>query len=161
MAKREKKQKKGIRVIDILIAIIILVVAIIIGKNVISKDKNKTENNTQVQNTEQYVTVLEDGTKLNNSNKISENKKLEGLEITDTQLTYNNGVTNLLANVKNTTQNKIEMQQVTIILLDAQGNKIYEVPGVIEAVEAGKTIQFNSSITADFANAYDFKIVKK
>ena len=72
-----------------------------------------------------------------------------------------NGVTNLLANVKNTTQSDKNMQEVIIILLDENGQEIYKMPGIIEEIKAGETIQFNSSITADFANAYDFKIVKE
>ncbi len=159
MAKRKKKQ--GIRIIDIVLIIIIAIVIIIVAKKIISNKKAKENNQIQNTETEQYVTVLDDGTKLNNSSKITENKKLQGLEITNTQITYNDGVTNLLANVKNTTKSNIDMQEVTIVLLDENGKELYQMPGIIEAVKAGETIQFNSSITADFANAYDFKIMKK
>ena len=159
MAKRKKKQ--GIRIVDIVLIIIIAIVIIIVAKKIISSKKTKEDNQIQNTETEQYVTVLDDGTKLNNSSKITENKKLQGLEITNTQITYNDGVTNLLANVKNTTKSNIDMQEVTIVLLDENGKELYQMPGIIEAVKAGETIQFNSSITADFANAYDFKIMKK
>lgn len=159
MAKRKKQ--RGIKVIDIIVMIIVIVVIIVVAKNIISSKKTKEKRNTEISTSEQYVTVLEDGTKLNNSTKISENKKLEGLEITNTQISYNNGVTNLLANVKNTTQSDKKMQEVAIILLDENGKELYQMPGIIDAVKAGETIQFNSSITADFANVYDFKITKK
>ena len=159
MAKRKKKQ--GIRIVDIVLIIIIAIVIIIVAKKIISNKKAKENNQIQNTETEQYVTVLDDGTKLNNSSKITENKKLQGLEITNTQITYNDGVTNLLANVKNTTKSNIDMQEVTIVLLDKHGKELYQMPGIIEAVKAGETVQFNSSITADFANAYDFKIIKK
>ena len=144
-----------------MLIIIIAIVIIIVAKKIISSKKTKEDNQIQNTETEQYVTVLDDGTKLNNSSKITENKKLQGLEITNTQITYNDGVTNLLANVKNTTKSNIDMQEVTIVLLDENGKELYQMPGIIEAVKAGETIQFNSSITADFANAYDFKIMKK
>lgn len=148
-------------VLDIVLIIIIAIGIIIVTKKIISNKKTKEDNQVQNEEIEQYVTVLEDGTKLNNSSKITENKKLQGLEITNTQITYNDGVTNLLANVKNTTKSDIDIQEVKIILLDENGKELYQMPGIIEAVKAGETIQFNSSITADFANAYDFKIMKK
>ena len=157
----KRKKQRGIKVIDIIILIIIIVVIIVVAKNIVTNKKQKESNNIETSTNEQYVTLLEDGTKLNNSKKISENKKLEGLEITNTQITYNGGVTNLLANVKNTTQSDKNMQKVIIILLDENGQEIYKMPGIIEGIKAGETIQFNSSITADFANAYDFKIVKE
>ena len=53
------------------------------------------------------------------------------------------------------------MQEVEIALLDENGEVIYKIPGVIEEVEAGATVQFNTSISADFANAYNFEILKK
>ena len=160
-----RRKNKGISIITIIFIIILIVVAVVIIRKITTKNnKNEQVNNLTNQietDTEKYVTVLEDGTKLNISSKLKENKELEGLEITNTQITYNNGITNLLADVKNTTQAKMNMQQVTIILIDEKGETIYEIPGVIEEIEAGETKQFNTSITADFANAYDFKIVKK
>ena len=160
-----KSRNKGINLITIIFIIILIVVAVTAIRKITTKNnKNGQVNNLTNQietDTEKNVKVLDDGTKLNISSKLKENKKLEGLEITNTQITYNNGITNLLADVKNTTQSKMKMQNVEIILLDEQGNTIYKIPGVIEEIEAGETKQFNTSITADFANAYDFKIIKK
>lgn len=157
----KRKRPRGIKVIDIMVLIIVIAIIIVVTKNIILNKKTKENNNTKTSTNEQYVIVLEDGTKLNNSKKISENKKLDGLEITNSQISYNNGVTNLLADVKNTTQSDKKMQEVTIILLDEKGKELYQIPGIIETVKTGETIQFNSSITADFANVYDFEIVKK
>ena len=57
---------------------------------------------------ENYVEVLNDGTKLNKSNKLSETKKLDGMEITAIQLTNRNGVSRILATVTNKTNEEIK-----------------------------------------------------
>ena len=158
-----RRKNSGINLITIIFIIILIVVSIVIIRKITTKNnKNEQANNLTNQieeDTEKNVKVLDDGTKLNISSKLKEEKKLEGLEITNTQITYNNGITNLLADVKNTTQSKMKMQNVEIVLLDEQGSTIYKMPGVIEEINAGETKQFNTSITADFAHADDFKSV--
>ena len=160
-----KKKKKGIRIIDIIVLIIIIIVFSVIIKNIM-KNKSNEQNDIQAtiiqtEGQEKYTKTLEDETKLNTSEKLKEDKKFENLKIKEIQLTYKDGVTNLLATIENTTQTKIEMQNVEIILLDDKGEELYKMPGIIEKIEAGKTTQLNCSITADFSNAYDFQIVKK
>ena len=160
-----KRKNKGINLITIILIIIVIIMAVVCIKKITApNDKNEQVNNVanQIEEVqEKYVQVLEDGTKLNISSKLKENKKLDNLELKDIQLTYKNGVTNLLCNIENTSETKTDIQNVEIILLDEEGNTIYKMPGVIEEIEVGETKQFNTSITADFANAYDFKIVIK
>lgn len=161
-----KRKKKGIKIIDIIIIIAIIVI-LIIGINKLIQNKNNKEQNTltnQIQtedDQEKYVEVLEDGTKLNISEKLKQTKKLDNLEIKNIQLTYKDGVTNLLATVSNAENKKIEMTQVEITLLDENKNTIFKIPGIIEEAKEGETAQLNCSVTADFANSYDFKISKK
>lgn len=160
-----KRRKKGIRVIDIIVVIIIIIIAIMIIKN-IKQNSDKDEktiqtSRVQTEQQEKYTKVLEDETKLNTSEKLKEDKKLDGLEVKDIQLTYKNGITNLLATIENKTKTKTPMQEVKIILLDEKGNELYTLPGIIEEIEPGETKQFNTSITADFSNAYNFEIRKK
>lgn len=164
MAKRKKR--RGIRLIDIIIIIAIIIIVGIFIKNLAQKainKENRTETNqtTVQQNQEKNIKLLEDGTKLNTSTQLKEDKKLDNIELKDIQLTYKDGVTNLLCNVQNTSKTKIDMQKVEIVLLDEKENVIYKIPGVIESLQAGETKKFNTSVTADFSNAYNFKIVKK
>ena len=166
MAKRNKK--RGLRLIDIITAIIAIVIIIAIVVNINKKKTNKTEENKNVAQSEQTQKVeeknvieLEDGTKLNVSSKLNENKILGDLAIKDIQLTYKDGVTNLLATVENTKNEKIPMTNVSIQLVDENGKEIYTLNGIIEETEAGETAKMNCFITADFANAYDFKVIKK
>ena len=50
---------------------------------------------------------------------------------------------------------------VEIIILDKEGNEITRIGGYIDKVKAGEKVELNASATSDFANAYDFDIVKK
>ena len=169
MSKKVNKKKK-IRM-PIFLIIIILIIGIVIGINQIKKQDKENENENQIQNTimeneedeikEKYVQLLEDGSKLNISEKLRKNKKIDGLVLKDIQLTYKNGVTTLLTNVENTSNKKSEQKVVEVTLIDENKEKIYTLQGIIEEIEAGGTKQLNCSITADFANAYDFTIKEK
>lgn len=147
-----------------MIAILILVGVIIIGIiYFITRPKTTKEENVIEQNkvTEEYVQVLEDGTKLNTSTKLQEMKKLEGLEIGNIQLTYRNGVSVVLADVVNKSANKTELMAVSLTLLDKNGNVIEELNGLISELAPGASTQLNMGASSDYANAYDFTIVKK
>ena len=48
-----------------------------------------------------------------------------------------------------------------VIILDEKGNELGKVGGIVSPLEPSGTTQFNSSMTIDYSNAYDFKIVKK
>lgn len=154
------KRKQGINLMALIIAIIIIVLVVILIKNIASKNKSKekTDNTTQTTTEEKYVQTLDNGTKLNISEKLNEDKKVEDLQLKNIQLTYKNGVTNLLCDIQNNSKQEVKMEDVEIVLLDENGDTIYKMRGFMEEIKPGETKQFNSSITADFSNAYDFKI---
>lgn len=108
---------------------------------------------------EEYTTELEDGTKVNISSKLSEKKIYNGLEFTNIKFTKKTSVTNLSAEVKNTTSSDIEEQMININVLDKSGNILTTFQGELEAIETGKTIIFNAGIVGDYINAYDIEIV--
>ena len=142
----------------ILILLVILVIAIII----FAVNKNKKDENTEENKVvEEFVQVLEDGTRLNTSTKLNEMKKFEGLEFGNIQLTNSNGQSVLLADVKNTTQAETGLMLVNVTLIDKNGNELGTVGGIISPLKPGESKQFNTSMTIDYANAYDFKITKK
>ena len=143
----------------ILILLVILIIAIIIfAVNKNKKDENTAEGNNVV---EEFVQVLEDGTRLNTSTKLNEMKKFEGLEFGNIQLTNLNGQSVLLADVKNTTSAETGLMLVNVTLIDKNGNELGTVGGIISPLKPGESKQFNTSMTIDYANAYDFKITKK
>lgn len=137
MKKNEKRM--------ILILLVVLVIAIIIFAVNKNSNKNKGENQTEENNTEKYVQVLEDGTKLNTSE----------------QLTEQGSQTVLLADVTNTGSTETSIQLVDVTLLDENGNEIITVGGIISPLKPGAKTQFNAGMTLDYANTYDFKITLK
>ena len=152
MKKKEKRM--------ILILLVVLVIAVVIF--VVSKNKKGNKENTEENKVvEEFVQVLEDGTRLNTSTKLKEMKKFEGLEFGNIQLTNSNGQSVLLADVKNTTQAETGLMLVDVTLYDKNGNELGTVGGIISPLKPGESKQFNTSMTIDYANAYDFKVTKK
>ena len=159
MKKKEKRM--------ILILLVILIIAIVIF--VVSKNANKRNNanengsTTQQENTEpeEFVQVLEDGTKLNTSTELNKEKQVGNYKFENMQLTTQDNQTVLLADVTNTGSNKTDIQLVDVTLLDKDGNEIITVGGIISQLEPGEKTQFNTSMTLDYANTYDFKITLK
>lgn len=159
MKKKEKRM--------ILILLVILIIAIVIF--VVSKNANKENNTnenasaTQLENTEpeEFVQVQEDGTKLNTSTELNKEKQVGNYKFENMQLTTQDNQTVLLADVTNTGSNKTDIQLVDVTLLDKDGNEIITVGGIISQLDPGEKTQFNTSMTLDYANTYDFKITLK
>lgn len=154
-----KKNEKIL--IGVLVAAVIIV--ILIGV-MISKKKNENTDvpvNSGVKTEmpkEDDVANLEDGSKINTSEKFNSVKRYNTLEISNIQFTEKNGMSVLLADVTNKGTTKHEIEIVKITILDKDGKAITEIKPIIGAVEPGKTIKLNASITADVVNAKDFKI---
>lgn len=158
----KENQEKGITAIALVVIALIAIMLIIIMVNTLRK--KEPENVGPVQGEEQgieqeeYVQILQDGSKLNKSEELLKEKKLDELEISNIQLKETGGITTLLADVKNNTNHEIQERDVTIEVLDKQGNVITRLNGVIDTVGAGEKVQLNMSVTGDVANAYDFRI---
>ena len=154
-------KKQEIRMICIILLIGIIIICIIIAA------KNKRKENEEwsaVDNNlveEKYVEVLDDGTKLNTSNNLSKTKELDGLKISDIQLTHRNGVSVIIATVTNTNSYDVELTPVILTLYDDQRNVLKEVNGLISPVKSGESVQLNVVISKDYANVFDFTIRKK
>lgn len=153
MKKNEKRM--------ILILLVVLVIAIIIFAVNKNSNKNKGENQTEENNTEKYVQVLEDGTKLNTSEQLNKTKQVGNYKFENMQLTEQGSQTVLLADVTNTGSTETSIQLVDVTLLDENGNEIITVGGIISPLKPGAKTQFNAGMTLDYANTYDFKITLK
>ena len=155
-----KKQEK--RMILILLAVLaIVIIALVINKNAKKENKeNKAEtaNNTV---TEEFVQVLEDGTKLNTSEQLNKTKQVGAYKFENMQLTEQGSQTVLLADVTNTSSSATNMQLLDVTLLDKNGKEIVTIGGIISPLQPGAQTQFNTSMTLDYANTYDFKITLK
>ena len=155
-----KKNEK--RMILILLAVLaIVIIALVINKNAKKENKeNKAEtaNNTV---TEEFVQVLEDGTKLNTSEQLNKTKQVGAYKFENMQLTEQGSQTVLLADVTNTSSSATNMQLLDVTLLDKNGKEIVTIGGIISPLQPGAKTQFNTSMTLDYANTYDFKITLK
>ena len=154
MSKNEK------RWIILLVAVVIIAIVFFV---VITRGNKEEEENTQnttneVVNEEKYTEQLDDGTKLNTSEEFNSSKTFGNLEIGNVQYTSKNGMSVLLADVKNNGTTVHEKEIVKITILGDNGEVITEIKPVIGKIEPGETIKLNASITADVANAKDFRI---
>lgn len=163
--KKVEKREKTTRAILVLIAIVVLIV---IGIVLIVSSARKNEGEEDIESvsgdlteTDENVSIAEDGTKVNVSSKIKEEKEIDGLKITDMEITEVDNVSTIVANVKNDTGEEKGEFAIEIKLIDREGNEITTVPGYIGKIRAGESMGLKASATYDFANAYDCEIIKK
>ena len=155
MANKHAKRKRELKFIILCVIIaIVVIIAIIIG---INKKKKVQKNQT---NEESYIQKMEDGISINKSTKLNEAKLVNGLLVSNIQLTEKDGMTTLLADVTNKTEQKTEFKKLKIILLDENENEIATMTAFVNSIEAGETTQLNASTTSNYIKAYDFKIVE-
>ena len=155
MASKHAKRRKELKVIVAFIVVFILVlIAIIINVNNIDAQPTSTED-------ESYVQEMDDGISINKSIKLNEAKLVNGLLISNIQLTEKDGMTTLLADVTNKTEQKTELKKLKIVLLDESGNEIATMTAFINAINAGETTQLNTSTTSNYIKAYDFNVVEE
>lgn len=148
----------------IIVGIIVAVMLIILGIVIINKNKNSVTDN-EPQNTinttnEEFTNVQSDGTKINTSNKLAETKKFDGLEISNITLTEKNGESYLRAIVKNTTSQTKGNEMILLTIINKEGKTLTTINGYLDTIEAGETSMLSIKTSADFANAYDFKVSK-
>ena len=150
------KEKRGIAVL-IAITIIVIIIVMVSGKKekVNEGPRNETQ---QTEQEEKYTTELEDGTKINTSEDFNSTKTYKDLEISNIQFTEKDGMTVLLADVVNKGTSAHAPEIVKITILGDNEEVITEIKPVIGDIEAGETVQLNASVTADVANAKDFRI---
>ena len=157
--RKQNQNEKGITLITIVVAVIIVIMLVIIITSHFKK-KNKVEEGGQVgvETEAEYTQTLADGSKINTSEELKKDKKLNGLELSNIQLKEKGGITTLLADVTNTTNTAVQEKIIKIDILDRQGQIITTIKGPIDGIPAGGTVKLNTSVTADISNAYNFRI---
>jgi hypothetical protein len=155
-----KKGEKKFLGLLILVGIVIIAITLMVVSNKKNKE-NQIAKGEQNQVVEEFVNVLPDGTKLNNSTKLAETKRVGELEISNFQLTERGNQTVLLGTIKNNTNKTQGGYPATVKIMDKAGNQIVELGAYINEVAPGEEQQFNVSSTLDYANAYDIIIAKK
>ncbi len=161
MKKGKINKNQVIRIIILLIVIIIGIVICISLLNLKQDTNNNVTGNDTNEEKESYVEEIENGIKINKSNKLNEAKSVDGLLITNIQLTTKDGMTTLLADVSNNSAQKSNLKMIEIILLDKDGKELTRVNGIIDELEVNEKTQLNIAMTSDYIEAYDFKVEVK
>ncbi len=128
----------------------------------VNKPLDEHQNQEQKEDVNEYIKTEDDGTRVNTSDKIKNAKfTIDGLEISNIQLSELVGKTSLIADVKNNTQEKKGDIELLITLYKKDGSVLLEMGGYIGTVESGATSKIDAAATLDYANAYDIKIEKR
>lgn len=150
-------KKKEKRMILILILVSILIVGIVW---LVTRPKtNKTNASGSVAQGE-FTKVDNEGTIVNTSEKINEDREELGFSITNVKLEEKNGETIISARITNKTESNQESFFGNIVLFDKQGNEIGRIPTMVSETQKGESIDIEASITESYVNAYDFKLEK-
>ncbi len=155
--KNSSKSNSRRTLLIVLIIIILIVVVALLVRNA-QKNNDSSENTAGNESKESYVEEIEDGVKINKSTKLNEAKEINGLLITNIQLTTIDGMTTLLADVTNNSGAPTQLQTIKITLLAQDGSELTTVTGIVKDLAVGETTELNISVTSDFVNAYDFRV---
>ena len=155
-----KTKKKSNKIIIILVIAVILIIAVV-AIYLINKRRSLGEKESVQNEVESYVQEVEDGVKLNTSTAMNTSKTLGNLLITNIQLTNRSGMTNLLAEVVNNSDEATPLKTVEITLLSYDGEELAKLTGVINSLEPGESTELNIATTSNYITAYDFKIEEK
>ncbi len=139
-----------------IMGIIIIILIIFMGYKVINKQDK--DNSNEFNKTNAIVQTIEDGQKVNKSEKMKETKKLGNIEISNIILNFQNNESQLTAKVKNVGSGKDGDYFIKITMIDEKGNSIGEVKGYIDKIEAGREKDISIKVSADLVDAYDIKI---
>ena len=151
-----KKRKISIKA-WVIVAIILIIIIVAVIVNINKKNKHETTENDE----NSYVEEIADGIKINKSTKLNESKLVNGLLISNIQLTESDGMTTLLADVTNKTEQKTSFKKLRIILLDENENEISSMIAFLNNINVGETTQLNVYTTSNYIKAYDFKVVEE
>lgn len=151
-----KKRKISIKA-WVIVAIILIIIIVAVIVNINKKNKHETTENDE----NSYVEEIADGIRINKSTKLNESKLVNGLLISNIQLTESDGMTTLLADVTNKTEQKTSFKKLRIILLDENENEISSMIAFLNNINVGETTQLNVSTTSNYIKAYDFKVVEE
>lgn len=140
--------RKKIKIKKILILALIIIGIIIAIVSIVNK-KDNTQNALAQESTE---------TETINSPKLKEQRKYEEITITNVEIQKNENQNYILIDVKNENSYSTEAKNITICLLDSQGNELASIPAMIPTLDSEETIQISASTIKNIDNSYDYRI---
>ena len=106
----------------------------------------------------EFTEVKDNGTVVNTSEKLNQNKEESGFLLTNIKLEEKNGETTLYATVTNKTEKEQAAFLGKIVLLDKKGKEVGRIPVMISDMQIGEAIDIQASITERYTNAYNFRL---
>lgn len=171
-----KRKKKGITPGQLVIGVVAIICIICIVFAVIKNKNNNNENNnggtiangdTVDESTSSYVVDLEgeenvkvneNGVKENTSESIKAEQDLDGIKISNADITYENGVSTIKADIKNDTGKDIEeVGVINIKIKDSEGTVVREMSTYIMGLDVGETKEIDASVTSEIVNATEIE----
>lgn len=140
--------RKKIKIKKILILALIIIGVIIAIVSIVNK-KDNTQNALAQESTE---------TETINSPKLKEQRKYEEITITNVEIQKNENKNYILVDIKNENSYSTEAKNITIFLLDSQGNELASIPAMIPTLDSEETIQISASTIKNIDNSYDYRI---
>lgn len=155
-----KKQEKRMLLILVIVSVLIITIIWLATRN--KENNNVGEIGKSTENVEQgeFTKVESDGTIVNTSEKLKENKENVGFSITNINFVKKGNETILTARITNNTNSNQDSFFGKIILLDKSGKEMGRIPVMISETQKGEAIDIETSITESYANAYDFRLEK-
>ena len=131
-------------IIIIAIFVVVLIIAIIFGFN-----KNK-ENKTPTDDGNNVI--------FNENENIVKDQELDGLKFTNTSLSYNEGMSVLITDVTNPTEEEYFLTEFKVIIKDEAGNVVTELPGYVgDSISPNETLTITSYSDINLTDAYSIE----
>ena len=169
-----KEKTKRIFIVVLIICLVISLVVIIlnimnkrkenevenINKQVEQKsEEKKYEENKQQEDMQGSNNVKVDGNKvINTSNKLKETKNYKNCHINVVSVITENKSTDIVFNITNNTTDNIDLDIVTVEILDDNGKVFKEISAYFGKVKSNSTKESRISMQIDVANMHDLRI---
>ncbi len=144
---------KGQNQMRLVILGVVLVIAIIVVIVAINKNSaNSVNEGNKTDNTKVNYTETNDGTKVNTSEEVSQDKNVKGVLLEQSKIVYTNGTSKLTSKVTNDSIAKDNLRfKVKFIAND--GSVMAEAVGYVGKIKANETKYIDSYITIDTSNS--------
>lgn len=135
--------------------LLLLSLTLVVGCNKNNKQNDEVDNNTE-NDTKTTVEV-------NMNEDVIKNQNIDGIEITNTSLVYEDGISYLNATVTNHTGTDYELSEYRISVKDSNGNVIVTIPGYIgNILKDGESKPINTMVSEDLSKAtsIEYEVIK-
>ena len=138
-----------------LIVILLVIVVAIVGIVLFITLKKSAKNDGSQENTE-----IVGNAEINNSKGVTEDKQIDDLKITNTQVKKENGITYIYADVVNTGSQEQGNFYVFISMKDKDDKEIIGFETMLPMIKPGETSNIKVGSADEFVNAYRCTMVK-